>query len=312
MHPAYSVIVFTTVSGAGYGLVFWIAVLSAAGMLPVSGWACFWAIAAGLALAAAGLLASLFHLGRPERSLRAFSQWRTSWLSREGVVAVAAFVPAGVLALLLLSADPAWITKPMALLAAALAVLTVYCTGMIYASLRTIRQWNLWLVPAAYLAISAGTGGMLLCFSLSVFGRVPAPAVWCAIASVAAGAAVKLRYWKAIDGNPGRYTAEAATGLSAFGEVRQLDPPHTVPNFVMREMGYSVARKHARRLRVFAFGSLFAAPALLLASAPLTGFETAAYAVAIMFAASGVLTERWLFFAEAEHVSQLYYGRTKA
>lgn len=236
MHPAYSVIAFTTVSGAGYGLVFWIAVLSAAGMLPVSGWACFSAIAIGLALAAAGLLASLFHLGRPERSLRAFSQWRSSWLSREGVVAVAAFAPAGVLALLLLSADPAWIAKPMAMLAAAFAALTVYCTGMIYASLRTIRQWNLWLVPAAYLAISAATGGILLCFFLSVFGRVPAPAVWCAIAGLAIGAAIKLRYWKAIDSTPGRYTAEAATGLSDFGEVRQLDPPHTAPNFVMREM----------------------------------------------------------------------------
>lgn len=335
MHPAYSVIVFTTVSGAGYGLVFWTAVLSAAGMLPVSGWACFWAIAAGLALAAAGLLASLFHLGHPERSLRAFSQWRSSWLSREGVVAVASFAPAGILALLLLPADPdwmaallaacsgenelpfilclwGWIAMSMALLAAALAALTVYCTGMIYASLRTIRQWNRRLVPAAYLAISAGTGGILLCFSLSVFGQVPASAVWCAMAGLASGAAVKLRYWKAIDSAPGRYTAEAATGLSDFGEVRQLDPPHTMPNFVMREMGYSVARKHARRLRMFAFASLFAAPALLLASGLLTGFETAAYALAIMFAAAGVLTERWLFFAEAEHVSQLYYGRSKA
>lgn len=312
MHPAYSVIVFTTVSGAGYGLVFWIAILSAAGMLPVSGWACFSAIAAGLAMAAVGLLASLFHLGRPERSLRAFSQWRSSWLSREGVVAVAAFVPAGVLALLLLSAEPAWFAKPVALLAAALAALTVYCTGMIYASLRTIRQWNLRLVPAAYLAISAGTGGILLCFSLSVFGQVPALTVWCAVAGLAAGAAIKLIYWKAIDGDPGRYTAEAATGLSEFGEVRQLEPPHTMPNFVMREMGYSVARKHARRLRLLAFASLFAVPALLLASGSLTGFEIAAYALAIMFAALGVLTERWLFFAEAEHVSQLYYGRAKA
>ncbi len=312
MHPAYSVIAFTTVSGAGYGLVFWIAILGAAGMLPVSGWACFWAIAIGLALAAAGLLASLFHLGHPERSLRALSQWRSSWLSREGVVAVAAFVPASVLALLLISANPAWIAKPTALLAAALAALTVYCTGMIYASLRTIRQWNLRLVPAAYLAISAGTGGLLLCLSLSVLGQVPAPAVWCAAGGLASGAAIKLSYWRAIDGAPERYTAEAATGLSAFGEVRQLDPPHTMPNFVMREMGYRVARKHARRLRLFAFASLFAVPALLLVSGRLTGFETAAYAFATVFAASGVLTERWLFFAEAEHVSQLYYGRAKA
>ena len=52
-----------------------------------------------LVLITAGLLSSTAHLGRPERAWRAFSQWRTSWLSREGVAAVFTYVPAGLFAL---------------------------------------------------------------------------------------------------------------------------------------------------------------------------------------------------------------------
>ena len=77
MHPAYSVIVFTCASGAGYGLLIWLALAGVVG-----GWT---ARAPGLGLAGfglafalitIGLLSSTAHLGRPERAWRAFSQWR--------------------------------------------------------------------------------------------------------------------------------------------------------------------------------------------------------------------------------------------
>ena len=99
MHPALSVILFTTASGAGYGLLFLIGLLTGTGFLPESRW--FAVAAFGLSLGAIsfGLLASTFHLGRPERAWRAFSQWRTSWLSREGVASVIAYLPAGLLAM---------------------------------------------------------------------------------------------------------------------------------------------------------------------------------------------------------------------
>ena len=93
MHPAYSVILFTTASGAGYGLLALLAVFGAAGVLPANTWLGFVGIGLGLALVVAGLLSSTFHLGRPERAARAFTQWRSSWLAREGVAAIAAFAP---------------------------------------------------------------------------------------------------------------------------------------------------------------------------------------------------------------------------
>ena len=312
MHPAYSVIAFTTISGAGYGLLFWVSAAHVIGVLPDGRWIGFAALALALALATFGLLASLLHLGHPERALRSFSQWRSSWLSREGVVAVATYVPSGLLALIWLFGASSPVEGLLALLAAVLAGATVYCTGMIYASLRTIRQWNLRVVPVNYLAISCATGLILFCFLISNIEPVPDWAAWCAVASLAAGAALKAWYWSVIDRNPGEYTAEMAIGLGQLGKVRQLDQPHTMPNFVMREMGYSIARKHSQKLRRSALVSLFAAPAALTLASMLVGYDVIFFGLAIMCAALGVFIERWLFFAEAEHVSQLYYGLSRA
>src|SRR5438874_12413871 len=97
MHPALSVIVFTTLSGAGYGLLFLIGVLSGTAVLPESRWFGLVALGLSLGLASIGLVASTFHLGHPERAWRAFSQWRSSWLSREGVASTVTYIPALVL-----------------------------------------------------------------------------------------------------------------------------------------------------------------------------------------------------------------------
>ena len=65
MHPALSVIVFTTLSGAGYGLLFLIGVLSGTAVLPESRWFGLVALGLSLGLASIGLVASTFHLGHP-------------------------------------------------------------------------------------------------------------------------------------------------------------------------------------------------------------------------------------------------------
>ncbi len=311
MHPAYSVIVFTTASGAGYGLLIWLAAAAALNLIPRDGVFGFFGMGAALVLITVGLLTSTAHLGRPERAWRAFSQWQTSWLSREGVAAVVTYVPAGVLGLGWVFGEfapgqlslGAWLSIPCALL-------TVWCTGMIYASLPTIRAWHQPLVAPVYVVLALSTGAVLMSLLLSIFGH---DARWIAIASIVASAVggfLKARYWIAIDSAEKNYTAEAATGLGRFGTVRPLDPPHTQPNFVMREMGYQVARRHAQKLRRLSVLLLFAVPILgalfLLLNLP----EPVTIAIAALSALStvlGVFTERWLFFAQAEHVVMLYY-----
>ena len=99
MHPAFSVVFFTTATGAGYGLLALLGVLGGLGFIPADFWLGLIGMGLALGLIAAGLLSSTGHLGRPERAWRAFSQWRSSWLSREGVASVATFIPAGLFGL---------------------------------------------------------------------------------------------------------------------------------------------------------------------------------------------------------------------
>ena len=310
MHPAYSVIAFTTMSGAGYGLLALLGVLGASGLLPAERWFGFAAFALALALVTAGLLASTFHLGHPERAWRAFSQWRSSWLSREGVAAVIAYVPAGIFAIgwvffeqnTGLWAIAGWLT-------ALTSAITVYCTAMIYASLRTIPRWHNTWVPPVYMALAVGTGAVLLVALAHIFGLFAPWMAWLAIAAFALGIVLKLAYWGSADAAPRVYTAEQATGLGHIGKVRQLEAPHSQANFVQREMGYQVARKHAERLRrIVLIGFAVAAALLALAAISPAIVSMMLTKVALVATVISVAVERWLFFAEAEHIVTIYYG----
>lgn len=315
MHPAYSVIFFTTASGAGYGLLIWLGLLGPLGWVPQTSAFGFVVLGLALVLITAGLLSSTAHLGHPERAWRALSQWRSSWLSREGVASIATYVPAGVFGIgwvFLERTDG--IFALMGVLAAALSVVTLVCTGMIYASLPTIRAWHQPFVVPVYITLALATGALLLSLLLLLFGIATAWAPWLAIITLVAAWVLKTASWARIDGAERTYTVEKATGLGRFGKVRPLDPPHTQPNYVMREMGYQIGRRHAQKLRRIAVVLTFVGPALLSVLMLLAGSQLGLLLalVAVISAGIGVLVERWLFFAEAEHVVMLYYGREAA
>lgn len=307
MKPAASIVVFTTLSGAGYGLLFWLALLRPVGLVPHSAWFGVPVLLLALVLIAAGLLSSLLHLGRPERAWRALSQWRSSWLSREAVAAVATFPPAILLGLSMLAGRDG-LALFFGLLAAGGAVATVWCTGMIYASLKPVREWHLPLVAPGYLVFGAFTGAALLAGAAAMAGGARA-ALLLAAPLAAVALIVKRAIWAAADGAPAPATAASLTGLSRLGTVRPLDAPNTETAYLMREMGFRVARVHAAKLRRIALWGGFVAPALLLALSALAGGLAAALLAPLAAAAAmaGMLVERWLFFAEATHSVATYY-----
>ncbi|MBM3487524.1 MAG: dimethyl sulfoxide reductase anchor subunit [Alphaproteobacteria bacterium] len=315
MHPAYSVIFFTTASGAGYGLLAMLGTFAAFGLVPPDPW--FGAVAFALALGAIafGLVSSTFHLGHPERAWRAYSQWRTSWLSREGVAATLTFVPAGLFAFgWMFVGENGGIWGALGLVVAAAAAATVYCTAMIYAALKTIRAWNHGIVTRLYLALAVLTGSLWYNALAWLFGHVSPFAPLVVIIALSYGFWLKRRYWMYIDGTHAASTVATATGLAGLGPVRLLDAPNTQENFVQEEMGYRIARAHATKLRRYAFFLLFAIPAALV----LIGMEASLWlglpcaVLAALSASFGVVIERWLFFAEAKHVVTLYYGADAA
>jgi sulfite dehydrogenase (quinone) subunit SoeC len=314
VHPALSIIVFTTLSGMGYGLLAWLGVLAPLGFMSIDRLPGVAADVLALMFVTIGLLSSSLHLGHPERAWRALSQWRSSWLSREGIASLVTYVPAGLYGLLWFIGSDRTVWAAAGLASALGAVATVICTAMIYRSLKPIRRWNNgWVLPN-YIALSAATGGAWLVAVLAATGELePGIAVGAAVA-FAISAALKLGYWRWIDQDRAGPTIASATGLGRFGTVRLLDPPHTEDNYLLKEMGFRIARRHAAKLRGIALVLGFAAPiVLLLATAATGGAIAAVLAVAAALAASaGVFVERWLFFAEAKHTVTLYYGAATA
>ncbi|MEX0351159.1 MAG: dimethyl sulfoxide reductase anchor subunit family protein [Paracoccaceae bacterium] len=289
MHPAPSVIVFTTLSGLGFGLLFFMGL----GLPDVSGWVAFTFFAIAYALAVGGLMASTFHLGHPERALKAFTQWRSSWLSREGWCAVIALILMGLYALGVVFLDQRW--GLLGFLGSVFSVLTVFTTSMIYTQLKTIPRWNTKLTPAMFLSFSLA-GGALLAGQIGV-----------ALPLLLIAALVQLGYWQLGDRALAASGTDlgTATGLGSRGSVRAFEPPHTGTNYLLREFVHVVGRKHSDKLRIIAFGLAFVIPAILLL-APFSHFFAL---IAVLSHLAGVATSRWLFFAQAEHVVGLYYGK---
>lgn len=289
MHPAPSVIIFTTFSGLGFGLLFWLGI----GLPNVTGWTAFAFFSISYLMAVGGLMASTFHLGHPERALKAFSQWRSSWLSREGWCAVA-----GLLAMALYGAALIFFDNRLLLLGflgSALSLGTIFTTAMIYTQLKSVPRWNQPTTPALFLAFSLSGGALLA-------GQIRFAIPLLTLAGLLQG-----YIWATGDSRftQAGTTIATATGLGKIGSIRAFEPPHTGPNYLLKEMAYVVGRKHARRLQFISLTLGFGLPVILL----LLPFSHWTALIAVVSHIAGILAARWLFFAQAEHVMGLYYGK---
>ena len=309
MYPAPSIVFFTTASGAGYGLLVFASLTSLLGLVPITAASGVILLAPALGLVGAGLLSSTLHLGHPERAWRAFSQWRSSWLSREGVAAVATFVPALAMAWLWLTTER--LVPVLAVATALLSLVTVYCTAMIYASLKPIPRWHQPLVPPVYLALGLATGSLLGLALTAWLGGIRTPPLVIGLLLLGTAWALKWRYWQTIDGAKPTATTADAIGLAERGPARLTEAPHTERNYILNEMGFRVARKHRAKLRTIALAAGWAIPTASLVLALAASPSLAPVILTLGAAATllGTLVERWLFFAEAEHLVMLYYGR---
>ena len=286
MRPAPSVILFSTLSGAGFGLLFYLGLMA----VPPVGWVALVFFALAYALSLGGLIAAAFHLKNPKAAWRSYSQWRTSWLSREAWAAAISLTMMGLYAVALMVfhvhvALLGWI-------GAAISLVTVLTTAMIYAQLRSVPRWNQWATPAMFLAYALAGGALLA-------GRVR----HAAILLLLAGAANAWHWWRG-----DRRFAEVATTIQSAtrlgGAVTAFEPPHTGENYLTREMVFTVARRHVVKLRAIALLLASLVPAAMTTYPMHHGLAAIAVACHLI----GVAVSRWLFFAEAEHVVGLYYG----
>ena len=291
MHPAPSVIIFTTLSGLGFGLFMWLGL----GSPDVPGMPAFIWFFVAYALSVGGLLASTFHLGNRKNAIYAFSQWRTSWLSREGIMAVLTLLVFAPFAIGKIFLGVTW--PLLGNLGTLFALITVFTTSMMYTQLKTVPRWNMFpLVPVLF-ELYAIAGGALLAGQAYIAG-------WLILAVTI----LQIVAWMLGDSKYAGLASDkgTATGLGRFGTVRMLESGHTARTYVMDEMVHMIGRKHAQKLRVISTLLIGLFPAALLLFMP---GNALAVMLAVLSHVIGVAASRWLFFAEAEHVVGMYTSR---
>ena len=311
MHPAFSVLIFTVTSGFGYGLMLFLVLAQLVFGSPFSSErAYFFAFAIALVLMTVGLLSSTFHLANKKNAWRAFNRFRTSWLSREGVFALVFYpVALGYIGALWHSG---FVNSPLVYgLGAACILLCLvlnHCTAMIYASLKTIPQWNTRLVPMAFQLFCFFSGSLAFIAALQLSGNaVGRTWFYLALALAAMCVAFKIHYFRFV-GQPSKTTINTATSFTE-AKVRLFDTGHSSENFLQREFVYDVGPKTKALARKVAIVAGFCLPMVILLG-QLSGWAELGWfsMLAVSSAYLGLLLERWLFFVEAKHVVRRYYG----
>ncbi|MFM2068887.1 MAG: hypothetical protein RLZZ584_3796 [Pseudomonadota bacterium] len=329
MNPAFSVIFLTTLIGAAQGLLAVLVVAEWTGMAGHGFLASSGAVA--VLLAAAGLLASFFHLGHPERAWRAAAMWRTSWLSRE-VIVLPAFMGATALWVLGHAVDLPVLRAATPLLAAAalaMAVLLFVCTAMIYASLRFLQEWASAYTLVNYTLLGLASGATLalalaalaqglpaaeLTASpalLAVDERLPrAVALWALLSTLAGGVSRALSLRRNARIKP-KSTLQTAIGLR-HPRIRQTTQGFMGGSFNTREFFHGKGLPLLRQVKWVFLLLAFVLPVLVLAAllmgdgvAP--GSGGGLWLALFLVQYLGLLAERWFFFAQARHPQNLYY-----
>lgn len=323
MKPALSVILFTVLSGAGLGAVALVALADIASYATpqplVADPVALTVSAIGLALVVAGLCASTLHLANPRNAWRSLTRWRSSWLSREALAAFL-FAPVTLAYLGVMAWAIPGVRALLAVLVAVLAWVMLYCTAMIYASLKPIRQWHTRRVPLGFWLLAQATGALLIVVATAMQSSPGAGWIGVTLAFFAMALVAKLEYWHFVRGTDGGVTLGRAIGVEQ-GVVparradngrtvaaRLLDVGHTKGTFLTREFLYTPSTARRRALRAVAIVAGFGIPSLWLVAGDADWRGGIAAFVACLV---GLLAERWLFFAEARHTVRLYHGEAR-
>lgn len=309
MKPPLSMVFFTTLAGAGQGIliVLFGAQLAAALGLTMAAPAALFVSGAALVLllSGAGLVAATFHLGRPLRAWRAGAMWRTSWLSREIVVlpAFMAAVAAWGLA--------HWIGTPslaLGVAAAILALVLYLCTGMIYGAVKTIGEWATPLTPLNFGVLGVASGSTLAAALAAVaMPSLAAPLAGFALAVTALGILTRGAQLRRNATLRSATTVQTAVGVR-HPRIVQKSQGAMGGAFNLHEFSHGRSLGFVRGMRWAAglLGFLLPVVALALARGQLAFAAFAALGLAQL---AGMFAERWIFFADARHPQNLYTRR---
>jgi DMSO reductase anchor subunit len=309
MRPQFSIIFFTTLAGMAQGLLFFIALAMLYSHAASSQFLAHLALPVAFILLSLGLLASFFHLGHPERAWRAAMMWKTSWLSRE-VIALPALM-AVTLIVFFCAANgqvPTWLWIDLLICTLALWI----CTAKIYQCIRFIQEWSHPSTMINFILLGLSSGLILLELLIGIWGDtetqiIDAPLSMLAFLLVLTSFNLKLWIWKRNQGLKPKSNLSTATGIRG-SNIRQTSMGLMGGSFNTREFFHHQTDRVIANLRKIILLCTYVIPMILMAYT-IAIPNVLMIALALIIQYLGLLAERWMFFAEANHPQNLYYQR---
>ena len=309
MRPQLSIILFTTLAGMAQGLLFFIALLNIEAPVLSAPFIAILALPVSFVLLTLGLVASFFHLGHPERAWRAAMMWRTSWLSREVIALPAVMALTAITFFFVISGMvPAWLWA--ALLIGTLALWI--CTAKIYQCIRFIQEWSHPSTLSNFILLGLTSGGLLLEFLLMLWNDPSVPLGMGLISGanfilLFLALNLKLWIWRRNQQLKPKSNLASATGIKG-NNIRQTSMGFMGGSFNTREFFHHQTDRVISNIRKIILLMAYIGPMILLAFS-MNSPSVAEIAFALFIHYIGLLAERWMFFAEANHPQNLYYQR---
>ena len=319
MHPAFSVIFLTTLIGVGQGL--FLALFSSQAFVAMSLIApqddYFYAVGSLISVLflGAGLFASVFHLGRPERAWRSAAMWRTSWLSREVIVLplfMCSVVAYGAIHYFgighdMVGADP---SGGISFIVGAIGVVFCFalfiCTGMIYACLKFLQEWHTTLTPINYTLLGTASGYMLAT-TYAVYSSSENLGFYANTAIVLTLLAFVFRAASLFRNSRIKTKSSLQTAIGVrHNKITQTAQGSMGGSFNTREFFHGKKEAFVKSIKWIFIVMTFLLP-LLFVFVGLTNDLPVMFLVAFIVQYIGLIAERWFFFAQAKHPQNLYY-----
>ncbi len=309
MRPQLSIILFTTLAGMAQGLLFFIALLNIEAPVLSAPFIAILALPVSFVLLTLGLVASFFHLGHPERAWRAAMMWRTSWLSREVIALPAVMALTAITFFFVISGMvPAWLWAALLISTLALWI----CTAKIYQCIRFIQEWSHPSTLSNFILLGLTSGGLLLEFLLMLWNDPSVPLGMGLISGanfilLFLALNLKLWIWRRNQQLKPKSNLASATGIKG-NNIRQTSMGFMGGSFNTREFFHHQTDRAISNIRKIILLMAYIGPMILLAFS-MNSPSVAQIAFALFIHYIGLLAERWMFFAEANHPQNLYYQR---
>ena len=314
MRPDSALIYFTVCSGTGYGMLVSLLTLYLNIEINISIYAKFIIIGVSFFLITSGLISSTLHLGHPERVWRALSQWRSSWLSREGIAAIITFIPFALFCFFWVFTNFILITFIILFITSIFSQITTFCTAKIYSSIKAIPAWNNSYVPIIYI-LNSITLGSIFTFTILFNFEIEIIILSNLIIAISIiSLLIKILYWISIK-KTSKSNIATATGLGTKDKTSFFEGPHTGKNFLTEEMINNIKNSKAFLLRLAVCIFTYITPAYYVSQQPfliISDYTTSITLILICIIATiGMFFERYLFFIESKHTVSLFYGNQK-